>query len=129
MSGDDIIGNFLASIGARTAFYFIQKWLENKHISISIGIKHDYMVDIFQERRQTFVGFHNGNIALEALSVEYDGAPCPWWNNQSIEPRNLYAGGGGNVLIRNPNPNHEIVIRSKGRVIERRRLSAITLRV
>ena len=72
--------------------------------------------------------FHNGNIPLEAFSVEYDNAGCPWWDNQSTEPRNLYAGGGGNVLIQNPNPSHEIVIRSKGKVIERRKLSEITLR-
>lgn len=130
MTLEDMLGNFLASIGARTAFYYLQRWLEGRNISISIGkIKHDYMVDTFEERGQVFVGFHNGSIALEAFSVEYDGARCPWWNNQSIEPRNLYAGGGGNVLIRNPNPSHEIVIKSKGKVIERRKLSEITLRV
>lgn len=130
MSWDGIIGNFLASNGARTAFYYFQKWLDGMSISISIGrIKKGYMVDTFTERGQVFVGFHNGSIPLEAFSVEYYNAPCPWWNNQSIEPRNLYAGGGGNVLIRIPNPSHEVVTKVKGKVIERRKLSEITLRV
>jgi hypothetical protein len=123
MAWDEILGNFIASIAGRTAFYYFQKWLENKHIIRKI--KKDYMVDTFTERGQVYVGFHNGNIPLEAFSV--DG--CRWWDNNSTEPRNLYAGGGGNVLIQHPSPNYEIVIRSKGKVIERRKLSEITLRV
>lgn len=95
MSWDEILGNFIASIAGRTAFYYLRKWLEGRNISISIGkIKKDYMVDTFVERGQVFVGFHNGKIPLEAFSVEYDDAGCPWWDNNSIEPRNLYAGGG-----------------------------------
>lgn len=130
MSWDDLLGNFLASIGARTAFYYLQKWLDGLNISKSIGrIEHDYMVDTFPERGQIFVGLHNGAIPLEAFSVEYDGAGCPWWDNNSTAPRNLAAGGGGNVLIQHPNPSHEVVIKTKGKVIERRKLSEISLRV
>ena len=130
MTWEDLIGNFLASIGARTAFYFIQRWLDGLNISISIGkIKHDYLVDTFEERGQIYVGFHNGTIPQEAFSVEHDGEPCPWWDNNSTLPRNLIAGGGGNVIIRNPNPSHVVVIKRKGKVIERRKLSEITLRV
>ena len=126
MTWEDMIGSFIASFGGRTAFYYFQKWFESKNLSISIRkIKKDYMVDTFPERGQVFVGFHNGNIPLEAFAV--DG--CPWWDNNSTEPRNLYAGGGGNVLIQHPSPNYEIVIRSKGKIIERRKLSEITLRV
>ena len=67
MTWEDLIGNFLASIGARTAFYFIQRWLDGLNISISIGkIKHDYLVDTFEERGQIYVGFHNGTIPQEA---------------------------------------------------------------
>ncbi len=130
MSLEDVLGNFLASIGARTAFYYLQKLLESKSLSIGIRkTKHDYMVDTFTERGQVFVGFHNGNIPLEAFSVEYENTVCPWWDNQSLAPRNLYAGGGGNVMISHPKPDQVTFIKSKGRVIERRKLSEIALRV
>jgi hypothetical protein len=130
MSWEDAILNFFASIGARTAFYYLQKWLDGLNISISIGkIKHDYLKDTFEERGQVYVGYHNGAIPLEAFLAEYDGEPCPWWDNNSTTPRNLVAGGGGNVLIRNPSPSKVLVMKSKGKVIERCKLSEITLRV
>lgn len=111
------------TVGGALAWYFIKKRLDKRDIP-------NFDLDRFVEAGNDYVGIRNTDRkSIDSCSILCDGKVCKWWDDNSVDPRIIASGGGGNVhLLFSGSEDPRITVQSRNRVLRKIRHSKISKR-
>lgn len=93
--------------------------------------QYDITLDKFTENGNHCVGIRNAKgKTFKSCQILCDVKKCIWWDTHEDDPRHIYEGGGGNVMLPHgfANTNPVITVMSENNKIEQLRLSQIVRR-
>jgi hypothetical protein len=111
------------TVGGALAWYFIKKRLDKRDIP-------DFDLERFVEEGTDYVGIRNTDRkSIDACLILCDGKVCKWRDDNSVDPRIIASGAGGNVrLLFSGSEDPRITVQSRNRVLRKIRYSRISKR-
>ncbi|HEV2192529.1 MAG TPA: hypothetical protein VGR54_02795 [Nitrosopumilaceae archaeon] len=91
--------------------------------------KISFTLEKFFENGKEYVRILHPSKTVEACLILCNKKPCKWWDDNSILPRHIQAGGGGNVLLPQDaeSTNPTIIVMSGKRAIRKMKLKDMVL--
>ncbi|SHO47625.1 HNH endonuclease [Nitrosotalea sinensis] len=93
------------------------------------NMMHNFTLEKFFENGKEYVRILHPSKTVEACLILCNKDPCKWWDDNSILPRHIRSGGGGNVLLPQDvgNTNPTITVMSGKRAIRKMKLKDMVL--
>lgn len=96
---------------------------------VRIRTRNDFTLEKFFENGKEYVRILHPRKTIEACLILCNKEHCKWWNDNSMLPRHIQTGGGGNVLLPQDaeNANPMIIVMSGKHAIRKMKLKDMVL--